>query len=69
MAYKQKKEPKKQRNDYIALVRDMFGEVKRDLFTEDLHVYDQVRKKWTPLLSSLMLGRIRSRIRDQPVIP
>lgn len=64
MAYKQKKEPKKQRNDYIALVRDMFGEVKRDLFTEDLHVYDQVRKKWTPLLSSLMLGRIRSRIRD-----
>ena len=59
-----KKIEKKVRNDYIALVQELFGEVKRDLFTEDLHVYDKVRCRWTPLLSSLNLGRIRSKIRD-----
>lgn len=53
------------RADYIALIKETFGEVKRDLFTEDLHVFDKTRKKWVPLLGSLMLGRLRSKIRDK----
>lgn len=51
--------------DYYALITEVYGEVKRDIFTEDLYAWDKRRKKWSPLLSNLMLGKLRSVIRDK----
>lgn len=50
--------------DYINLIKDTFGEIKRDIFTGDCHVYDTVQRRWVPLLASMPLGKLRSKIRD-----
>lgn len=51
--------------EYYELIKEVYGEVKRDIFTEDLYAWDKRRKKWSPLLSNLMLGKLRSVIRDK----
>lgn len=63
----EKKEKQKKRatyNDYIELIANQLGDLRRDLFTGDLHYFDRRRKKWFPVLAEISEGYLKSLCRD-----
>lgn len=62
---RRKKKPKAAYADYIQLFTQVLGELKRDVFTGDLHFYSDRHRRWLPVFDETALGRIRSFAREK----
>lgn len=51
--------------DYIQLIQETFGDVRRDIFTGDLFCFDKIKNRWVPILGTETFGELRSIFRDK----
>ena len=61
---KQKKKQKEEatRRDHLVLIEEYFGEIKRDIFSEDLCYFDKYSKLWQPVANKIKA--VRSHIKE-----
>lgn len=62
---KSKKKRPASRDDYIEIIKDFLGDVRRDIFSEDLCYFDKNSKLWVPAANTV--AALRSEVRERSI--